>query len=230
MSTKCYIIATKTTKTTKMFKTINYVIPVFFLIIFTNINAQEINSNTENIDTSNISILSSRNTSIVQSQNIYSLESELTHQKLLRNIFAASFLFLFAALMFVIFYYGSKVRKINELISAQNNYMNSTKDQLQKIISVFNHIDRSVFITNSKGVIEWTNTLANKKIGGSYENSEINLLNKFSSENQGKVFQSINNKITAEFNDTVFENISKWRVIPIENSKDKFSNMVFIGF
>ncbi|MEN8121620.1 MAG: hypothetical protein ABFS35_14805, partial [Bacteroidota bacterium] len=157
-------------------------------------------------------------------------ESELEHQKLLRNIFAVSFIFLFATLMFIIFFYGSRVKKINELINVQNEYMNSAKDQLQKIIAVFNYIDQLIFITDSKGVVEWTNSFALKDFKDDYENSKVSLLNKFSSENQGVVFQAINNSQVINFSDNVFENSKNWKMIPIANSKGEFSNMVFVGY
>ncbi len=213
-----------------MHKLIKYSLFVSILLLFINVNAQEITTTQETKDSTNLSLLNSGKTSINEFQNLYSIESELEHQKLLRNIFAVSFLFLFATLLFIIFYYGSKVKKINVLINAQNEYMNSTKDQLQKIIAVFNYIDQHIFITNSKGVIEWTNSFALKVFKEDYESNAVSLLNKFSSENQGKIFQAINSKETALFTDSVFENTTKWKMIPIANSKDEFSNMVFVGY
>jgi len=200
------------------------------MLLSLNINAQEITTTQNKNDSTNISLLNSGKSSITEFQNLYSLESELEHQKLLRNIFAVSFVFLFALLMFIIFHYGSKVKKINELINAQNEYMNSTKDQLQKIIAVFNYIDQFVFITNSKGIIEWTNSYALKDFKEDYEDNKISLLNKFSSENQGKILQAINSMQTSEFKENIFENANNWKMIPIANSKDEFSNMVCVGY
>jgi len=195
-----------------------------------NINAQEITTSQEKKDSIVTFGLNTGNTSISEFQNLYLLESELEHQKLLRNIFAVSFIFLFASLMFIIFFYGSKVKKINELINVQNEYMNSAKDQLQKIIAVFNYIDQLVFITNSKGVVEWTNSFALKVFKDDFENNKVNLLNKFSAENQGVIFHSINNSQVANFADNIYENNKNWKMIPITNSKGEFSNIVFVGY
>ncbi len=192
-------------------------------------SAQETTLSQEKKDSTVNNGLNVGNTSIDQFQNLHSMESELEHQKLLRNIFAASFIFLFASLMFIIFFYGSKVKKINELINVQNDYMNSAKDQLQKIIAVFNHIDQLVFITDSKGVVEWTNSFALTVFKDDYENNKVNLLNKFSAENQGIIFQSINNNQAIKIIDNVFESNKNWKMIPIANSKGDFSNMVFVG-
>jgi len=213
-----------------MYKFLKFSIFVLSLFLFVNINAQEIKKPQENKDSTIISGLNTGKTSITEFQNLYSLESELEHQKLLRNIFGISFIFLFAALMFIIFYYGSKVKKINELINVQNLYMNSTKDQLQKIIAVFNYIDQLIFITDSKGMVEWTNSFALKVFKDDYENNKISLLDKFSSENQGKVFQAINSNNTSMFKDEAFSRDNNWKMIPIANSKNEFSNMVFIGY
>ena len=162
-------------------------------------------------------------------QDAYTLKSDVEHQKMLRNIFAVSFVFLLAALLFIVFFYGSRVKKINHLIVSQNAYLNSTKDQLQKIINVFNYIDQLVFITDSKGVIEWANSFALNVFNEDYENNKLSLLNKFSTENQGNIFRGINNNEACLFTDNIFEGTNDWKMIPISNSKNNFSNMVFIG-
>lgn len=212
-----------------MHKLLQYPFLISILILSLNINAQEITTSQEKKDSIVTFGLNAGNTSISEFQNMYSLESELEHQKLLRNIFAVSFIFLFASLMFIIFFYGSKVKKINELINVQNEYMNSAKDQLQKIIAVFNYIDQLIFITDSKGVVEWTNSYALKVFKDDYENNSVSLLDKFSSENQEKVFYAINNSQVTNFIDHVFEKNKNWKMIPIANSKGEFSNMVFVG-
>ena len=201
-----------------------------FLFVTVNLSAQEITDPEEKNDSTNFSLLNSGKSSISEFQNTYLLESELEHQKLLRNIFAISFVFLFAALMFIIFYYGSKVKKINELIQIQNEYMNSAKDQLQKVIAVFNYIDQLIFITGSKGIIEWTNSFAMKVFEDDYEKNKISLIDKFSTENQGEIFKAINSNQTVIFDDHIFENNNNWKMIPISNSKGEFSNMVFVGY
>ncbi len=213
-----------------MHKLLQFPFLISILLLSLNINAQEITTSQEKKDSIVTFGLNTGNTSISEFQNLYLLESELEHQKLLRNIFAVSFIFLFASLMFIIFFYGSKVKKINELINVQNEYMNSAKDQLQKIIAVFNYIDQLVFITNSKGVVEWTNSFALKVFKDDFENNKVNLLNKFSAENQGVIFQSINNSQVANFADNIYENNKNWKMIPITNSKGEFSNIVFVGY
>ncbi|RLD83333.1 MAG: hypothetical protein DRJ07_06830 [Bacteroidetes bacterium] len=213
-----------------MIKLIKYLLVIIMTFSYFVMSAQETTLSQEKKDSTVNNGLNVGNTSIVQFQNLHSLESELEHQKLLRNIFAASFIFLFASLMFIIFFYGSKVKKINELINVQNEYMNSAKDQLQKIIAVFNYIDQLVFITNSKGVVEWTNSFALKVFKDDFENNKVNLLNKFSAENQGVIFQSINNSQVTNFTDNIFESNKNWKMIPITNSKGEFSNIVFVGY
>lgn len=203
---------------------------ILFLFVSVNLSAQETPASKNGTDTSLLSTLKKNSSSINGFQDKLLLETELEHQKLLRNIFALSFMFLFAALMFIIFFYGSKVKKINELIIVQNDYMNSAKDQLQKIIGVFNHIDQFVFITGSKGVVEWANSYAMNEFKDDYENNKVSLLEKFSSENQGKIFRAINNNARVQFTDNLYKAASNWKVITVANSKGEFSNMVFIGY
>ncbi|MEN8122832.1 MAG: hypothetical protein ABFS35_21010, partial [Bacteroidota bacterium] len=94
----------------KLLKSLLIILLVFFSVV---LNAQEISKPQENKDSTVLKDLKTRTTSsISEFQNLYSLESELEHQKLLRNIFAVSFIFLFATLMFIIFFYGSRVKKI----------------------------------------------------------------------------------------------------------------------
>jgi len=202
---------------------------ISFLFVSININAQETPTYKANGDSTIFPTLKTSSTSINGFQDKLMLETELEHQKLLRNIFAISFIFLFAALMFIIFFYGSKVKRINELILVQNDYMNSAKDQLQKIIGVFNHIDRFVFISSSKGIVEWTNSFALNEFKDDYEKNKVSILEKFTQENQGKIFQAINNNTRVQFIDNLYK-ATNWKVIPIANSKGEFSNMVFIGY
>lgn len=159
----------------------------------------------------------------------YILNSELEHQKLIRNIFAFSFGAMLLLLGFVIFTYGKKIKKVSNVIGMQNEVLNSTKDQLIKIINIFNYLDRQVYITDSKGNIEWHNVFASKYFNEDFEKEKISLVAKFSTENQGVIFQGINDVKTVDFNDHSFNENSFWKMIPIKNSKDEFANMVFIG-
>lgn len=159
----------------------------------------------------------------------YILNSELEHQKLIRNIFAISFGAMLLLLGFVIFTYGKKIKKVSNVIGLQNEVLNSTKDQLIKIINIFNYIDRQVYITDSKGNIEWHNVFASKYFNEDYEKEKISLVSKFSTENQGVIFQGINEVKTVDFNDSNFNKNSVWKMVPIKNSKDEFANMVFVG-
>ena len=156
-------------------------------------------------------------------------EAELEHQKLLRNIFMISFGFLFAVLMFIIFYYGSKVKKINDLIVLQNNKINAVRDQLQKMIMIFDHVDRLVFITDDKGVVEWANARARQNFTEDFLQSKVSLMEKFSDENKGKLFQAINKVEVLDFNDHLYNEVKSWKMIPITNPANEFSNMVFVG-
>ena len=202
---------------------------ILYLIIFTvNIQAQEI-SKQNKTDSVNFNELSLANSSINSFEQKYLLETELEHQKLLRNIFMISFAFLFIVLMFIILYYGSKVKKINDLIVMQNDRINAVRDQLQKIISVFDHIDRMVFITDTKGIIEWANINAREKFTEDFLRTKISLIEKFTDESQGKIFKAINKSEMINFDDQLFENVKNWKMVPISNSNNEFANMVFIG-
>lgn len=204
---------------------------ISILFVSINISAQETPSNNTIKDSTVLSNLKKSSTSSINGfQDKLMLETELEHQKLIRNIFALSFIFLFAALMFIIFFYGSKVKKINELIILQNDYMNSAKDQLQKIIAVFNYIDQFVIITGAKGVVEWANSYALNEFRDDYEKNKISFLEKFSTDSQGKIFQAINNNTRVQFSDNMYKTVSNWKAIPIANSKGEFSNLVFIGY
>jgi len=206
---------------------------ILFLTLFAltfgmNVSAQEITLPNK-IDSVDFTELSAGTTSISNFEEKFMLETELEHQKLLRNIFMISFFFLFAALMFIIFFYGSKVKKINELIVTQNSRLNAVRDQLQKMIMIFDHVDRLIFITNNKGEIEWANTRARKNFTEDFLQNKISLMTKFSDENQGKLFQSINKIEPLDFTDSLYADVKNWKMIPITNPSGEFSNMVFIG-
>ncbi len=203
---------------------------VFILIILTaNITYAQETDSTNVQNSVNFNELSVGTSSLSNFEDKYLLETELEHQKLLRNIFMISFGFLFVALMFIIFYYGSKVKKINDLIVLQNDRINAVRDQLQKIITVFDYVDRLVFITNEKGQVEWLNTRARQNFTEDFLQSKISLMEKFSDENQGKLFQSINKIEVLDFTDNLYPDVKNWKMIPITNSGNEFANMVFIG-
>jgi hypothetical protein len=162
------------------------------------------------------------------SNSEYMLKTEIENQKLIRNIFVGSFILILALLLFTMFFYGSKIKKISSIIILQDEALKSTKDQLIKIIGIFNHIDQQVYITDSKAYVEWTNTFASNYFKDKYEVNKISLIEKFSSENQDIILKAINEQNQVQFNDELFANNNKWKMIPVKNSKGEFSNMVFI--
>ena len=167
--------------------------------------------------------------SMIDFQSNFLNNVEIEHQKLVRNIFIAAFLLMLGMLIYTIFFYGNKIKKVTGIIFMQNEVVNSSKDQLVKVINIFNYIDQQVYITDAKGNVEWLNTYASKWFTESYESNKISLLNKFKSENQGIVFQGINEDKPILFKDNLFGQESEWKMIPIKNSKGEFSNMVFVG-
>lgn len=167
--------------------------------------------------------------SFIDFQSDYLVKTEVEHQKLMRNIFAIGFIFMLGLLVFTIIFYGNKIKKVSGIIIMQNEVLNSTKDQLIKIINIFNYIDQQVYITDTKGNIEWHNTYASNWFTQDYEKEKVSLLNKFSTENQGIIFQGINEIKTISFEDPLYAPNGKWKMIPIKNSKDEFSNMVFLA-
>ncbi|MDF1550312.1 MAG: hypothetical protein P1P88_20980 [Bacteroidales bacterium] len=167
--------------------------------------------------------------SFIDFQSDYLVKTEVEHQKLMRNIFAIGFVFMLGLLVFTIIFYGNKIKKVSGIIIMQNEVLNSTKDQLIKIINIFNYIDQQVYITDTKGNIEWHNTYASNWFTQDYEKEKVSLLNKFSTENQGIIFQGINEIKTILFEDSLYTPNGKWKMIPIKNSKDEFSNMVFVA-
>ena len=179
-------------------------------------------------DTS-IQLMTDSLNSVLNFQSDYLSNAEVEHQKLMRNIFAISFILMLALLVFTIIFYGRKIKKVSGIIVMQNEVLTSTKDQLIKIINIFNYIDRQVYITDSKGNIEWHNSHASNWFIQDYDKEKISLINKFANENKGLILQGINDVKIITFEDNVFDQQSNWKMIPIKNSKDEFSNMVFIG-
>lgn len=50
----------------------------------------------------------------------YLAKSELEHQKLIRNIFVISFIFVLALLIFTMFFYGGKIKKVTNILVLQD--------------------------------------------------------------------------------------------------------------
>jgi len=177
----------------------------------------------------NKSLLNNNSKSLENIQSEYFVNTEIEHQKLIRNIFAIGFITLFIALIFIIVFYGNKIKKVNELITKQNVVVNSSKDQLVKIISVFNHLDQMVFITDKNGIIEWANDFSLSFLEQNYLTDKINLLKKFTDKNRLSINDNIaENKILKTY-DNIFSEKAQWKIIPINNANNKFSNIVFIS-
>jgi len=177
----------------------------------------------------NASLLMENGNSIEDIQSKYFVNAEIEHQKLLRNIFAIGFIVLFVALIFIIVFYGSKIKKVNELITKQNILVNSSKDQLVKIISVFNHLDQMIFITDKDGIIEWANDFSLTFLKQDYLTEKINLLSKFSDINRLSINDSIAENKILKIYDNVFSDNAQWKIVPINNANNSFSNMIFIS-
>jgi hypothetical protein len=158
----------------------------------------------------------------------YIAKAELENQKLIRNIFAISFFFVLALLIFTMVFYGGKIKKVSNIIVLQDDALKSTKDQLIKIINIFNYIDQQVYITDSAGIIEWINDSGSNFFLEKYEVTKINLLERFSAENQVSIFKAIIDQVQVSFNDKLYTQQNNWKMVPIKNSKGEFSNMVFI--
>jgi hypothetical protein len=167
--------------------------------------------------------------SLMSFQSDFINTNEIEHQILLRNIFIAGFLLILGLLIFTILFYGGKIKKVSSIILLQNDAVQSTKDQLVKIINIFNYIDAYVLITDSKGNIEWLNTYTSKKFSDDYHQLKLNLIDKLKTESQGLVFQGINSDKAILFSDNLFGNENQWKMIPIKNSKNEFSNMIFLS-
>jgi hypothetical protein len=159
----------------------------------------------------------------------YLQKAEVEHQILLRNIFAVGFFFMLVMLIFTLYFYASKIKKVTDILILQDDALKSTKDQLIKIINIFNYVDQQIYITDSKGIIEWANTYASNYFTEKYEENQISLVQKFTTENQGIVFKGINDQLQVTFKDNLYKEQAQWKMIPIKNSKGEFSNMVFIS-
>jgi len=159
----------------------------------------------------------------------YLQAAELEHQKLLRNIFAVGFFFVMVLLIFTMYFYASKIKKVTNILVLQDDALKSTKDQLIKIIGIFNYIEQQVYITDSKGIVEWANVYAGNYFTEKYEENKINLLQKFAANNQSEILKGINDQAIVIFRDNLFLEKNQWKMIPIKNSKGEFANMVFIS-
>ncbi len=203
-------------------------ITLFFLSVLVTTNALSQSVNYQQNDSIKQS-LSNNIDSMLNDQSDYLTNNEVEHQKLLRNIFAVSFVVMMALLVFTTVFYGRKIRKVSSVILMQNEVLNSTKDQLVKIINIFNYIDRQVYITDAKGNIEWHNLHASNWFVQDYEKEKISLISKFADENKGQILQGINDVKIVSFDDEIFGQKASWKMVPVKNSKDEFANMVFVG-
>ncbi len=204
---------------------------ILILIISLIISNQFIFSQTiqdDSIKNNKVLLINDNSKSLENIQSEYFNNTEIEHQKLIRNIFAIGFIILFITLIFIIIFYGNKIKKVNELIAKQNIIVNSSKDQLVKIISVFNHLDQLVFITNKGGTIEWANDFSIPFLKQDYLTEKINLLRKFSDKNRLSINDNIvKNEIYTTY-DNVFSEKAQWKIIPINNANNQFANLIFL--
>jgi hypothetical protein len=196
--------------------------------ILTSISVKAQGNNTKTQDTLSTSVQEPTDT-YMNFNNDFIAQAELDHQKLIRNIFAISFFFVLALLIFTLSFYGGKIKKVSSIIVLQDEALKSTKDQLIKIINIFNYIDQQVYITDSKGIIEWINAYGTTFFTEKYEESKISLTNKFTADNQVIINNGCDESKQIVFQDNIFGRNNQWKMIPVKNSKGEFSNMVFIS-
>jgi transcriptional regulator with PAS, ATPase and Fis domain len=196
--------------------------------LFSSISVKAQGNNTTIQDTVSTSVQEPTDT-YMNFNNDFIAQAELDHQKLIRNIFAISFFFVLIILIFTLSFYGGKIKKVSNIIVLQDEALKSTKDQLIKIINIFNYIDQQVYITDSKGIIEWINAYGTTFFTEKYEESKISLTNKFTSDNQAIINNGCDESKQIAFQDNLFGRNNQWKMIPVKNSKGEFSNMVFIS-
>jgi transcriptional regulator with PAS, ATPase and Fis domain len=186
----------------------------------TNLSPNQFPDSVSKLSTDSISSFAGINNSYLQF-------AELEHQKLLRNIFAAGFFLTLILLIFNMFFYGNKIKKVTGIILLQDEALKSTKDQLIKVINIFNHLDHQVYITDNNGNIEWMNSQAMNYFKEDYIEKKIKLTTRFKPENQQIIANGIQEQQRVDYKDDLFPK-DLWKMIPLKNSKGEFSNMVFI--
>lgn len=98
--------------------------------------------------------LSSNNENFEQ---IFEYETQIRTQKLYKNIFLISFLFMIVFSGFLFFIYQSKTKQVLNLIKLQENELELKNFEVKKLGMILNNTEDAVAISDQNGKIIWTN-------------------------------------------------------------------------
>ncbi len=91
-------------------------------------------------------------------QDIVINETKFRTQKLYKNIFLISFIFMIVFVCFMFFIYHSKIKEVLKLISIQEKELILKSFEIKKLGMILNNTEDAVSITDEKGSIIWNNS------------------------------------------------------------------------
>jgi len=106
--------------------------------------------------------------------DIMMYKTQLQAQKLYKNIFLISFVFMLVFIGFLFFIYYSKIKEVLKIISIQEKELILKNFEVKKLGMILNNTEDSVSITNKEGNIIWNNNSFFNVFGYSLEEVEQN--------------------------------------------------------
>ncbi len=149
-------------------------------------------------------------------EEIFSLQTEVTNQKIQRNIFIISFIFMILVVIMILYIYNTKIKEVLKLVKIQERELEFRKFEVLKLGQILNHTENSILISDLRGNILWANNGFSSLFGKTYE--------EFKEQNSANIFDEVNEK-----NQKVIEECKQKKEPVFYSSEytDEFDNKVW---
>ncbi len=147
---------------------------IFFILVANTIFAQNDSLNNSINGDSIIESGYDMNIEGTDFENVMLYNTKLQTQRLYKNIFLISFVFMLFFVGFLFFIYYSKIKEVLKLVSIQEKELNLKSFEVKKLGMILNNTEDAVSITNEKGNIIWNNNSFFNVFGYSLEEVEQN--------------------------------------------------------
>jgi len=102
-------------------------------------------------------------------EEVFNLQTEVSTQKMQRNIFIITFIFMIFVVIMILFIYNTKIKEVLKLVRIQEREIELRKFEVSKLGQILNYTENSISLTNLNGDILWANVGFSNFYGQTYQ-------------------------------------------------------------
>jgi len=185
---------------------------LILVIIFLSLNTFAQNNNNDSLNVNNLEQFGSANFN----EQIFNLRTEVSTQKVQRNIFVVSFIFMIFVVIMILYLYHTKIKEVLKMVKIQERELELRKFEVNKLGQILNYTENSIILTDLNGEILWANNGFSSLFGKTYQ--------ELKAQNNANIFTNINSKNTKVVDEC---RTTKEPVLYSSDFTDEFDNKVW---